>query len=64
MNPFQVVMRTIGAHRGGRFGLYLTVASIGYRVVRRMMSTRSRTLLRFEVEPGQRYEIKGLRRDR
>lgn len=64
MNPFQIVMRTVGARRGGRVGLYLTVASIGYRTVRRVMSTRQKTLLRFEVKPGETYEIKGMRRGR
>lgn len=64
MNPFQIVMRTVGARRSGRVGLYLTVVSIGYRTVRRVMSTRQKTLLRFEVKPGETYEIKGTRRGR
>ncbi|MBM3674354.1 MAG: hypothetical protein FJW88_05260 [Actinobacteria bacterium] len=62
MNPFQIVMRTVGARRGSRAYLYLVIASFGFRAVRRVMSTKQRTLLRFEVRPGERYEIRGLRR--
>jgi hypothetical protein len=52
------------ARTGGRYAFYLTVATTGFRVVRRVMSTKQKTLLRFEVRPGEVYEIKGIRRGR
>lgn len=66
MNPFSAIGGILGgrARRGGRAALYLTVATTSFRVVRRIMSTKQRTLLRFEVKPGEVYEIRGVRRGR
>lgn len=66
MSPFSVATRVLGsrARNGSRAALYLTIATTGFRIVRRVMSTRQRTLLRFEVKPGEIYEIRGLRRGR
>lgn len=66
MNPLAIAIRIAGgrARRGGKAALYLTAATTGFRVVRRVMSTKQKTLLRFEVEPGEVYEIRGVRRGR
>lgn len=66
MNPFTIVTRVLGgrARQGSRAALYLTVATTSFRLVRRVMSTRQKTLLRFEVKPGEVYEIRGVRRGR
>lgn len=66
MNPLATAIRIAGgrARRGGKVALYFTVATTGFRVVRRVMATKQKTLLRFEVNPGEVYEIRGVRRDR
>ena len=64
MNPFQIAMRTAGARRSGRVGIYFMAASFGYRILRRVMSTKRHTLLSFEVKPGEVYEVRGARRAR
>jgi hypothetical protein len=66
VSPFSVATRVLGsrARNGSRAALYLTVATTGFRIVRRVMSTRQKTLLRFEVKPGEVYEIRGVRRGR
>lgn len=66
MNPLGMVTRVLGsrARSGSKAALYLTVATTGFRIVRRVMSTRQKTLLRFEVKPGEVYEIRGVRRGR
>jgi hypothetical protein len=64
MNPVQVVMRFLGgeARKPGRLTIYFTVATTGFRFVRRVMSARQRTLLQFEVKPGEVFQIRGIRR--
>jgi len=63
MNPFNVArVARRSSSRGSRGALYLTLATAGFRIVRRVMSTRQRTLLRFEVKPGEVYEIRGMKR--
>jgi hypothetical protein len=66
VNPFTVGTKILGgrARRGGRFALYFTVATTGFRLVRRVMSTKQKSLLKFEVKPGEVYEIRGVRRGR
>jgi hypothetical protein len=44
--------------------VYLALATSGYRILRRITNTRPRTLLRFEVKPGEVYELRGVRRGR
>ena len=66
MNPLAIAVRIAGgrARRGGKLALYLTVGTTSVRLVRRVMSTKQKTLLRFEVKPGEVYEIRGVRRGR
>lgn len=66
MNPIQVVLRSLGgqARKPGRLAMYLTMATTGMRIVRRITSNRQRTLLQFEVKPGEIFEIRGIRRGR
>ena len=40
------------------------MATSGFRVLRRIVTTKQRTLLRFEVKPGEVYELRGVRRGR
>jgi len=48
MNPFNIARLARGSSsRGSRGAFYLTVATAGFRIIRRVMSTRQRTLLRF-----------------
>jgi hypothetical protein len=66
MNPLQLILRSLGgqARKPGRLAIYLTMATTTARVVRRVMSNRQRTLLEFEVKPGEVFEIRGIRRGR
>ncbi len=66
MNPVQIVLRALGgqARKPGRAAIYLTMATTGFKLVRRIMNSRERTLLQFEVKPGERFEIRGVRRGR
>jgi hypothetical protein len=52
------------AKRQGRFALIFAAASIGYRVFRRVTRVQARPALRFQVKPGEVYEIRGIGRDR
>jgi hypothetical protein len=52
------------AKRQGRIALLFAAVSIGYRVFRRLTRLESRPAIRFEVKPGEIYELRGLRRDR
>ena len=64
------LLSTVAAFAGGqarkRGGatVYLAMAGTGFRVLRRIVSTKQRTLLRFEVKPGEVYELRGVRRGR
>jgi hypothetical protein len=66
MNPTQVILRMLGgqARKPGRTAIYFTMATTSLRIARRIMSNRQRTLLQFEVKPGEIFEIRGLRRGR
>jgi hypothetical protein len=66
MNPLQIILRSLGgqARKPGRLAIYLTMASTTLKVVRRIMNQRERTLLQFEVKPGEIFEIRGIRRGR
>jgi hypothetical protein len=66
VNPIQLILRSLGgqARKPGRVAIYFTMASTTFRVVRRIMSNRQRTLLQFEVKPGEAFEIRGIRRGR
>lgn len=66
MNPLSVVFRFLGgrARNRGSSTIYFAVATSGIRVARRIMNPRRRTLLRFEVKPGETFELRGVRRGR
>lgn len=66
MNPMQLIIRALGgqARKPGRTAIYFTMATTSYRVFKRIMSNRQRTLLQFEVKPGEAFEIRGIRRGR
>ena len=66
MNPLQTILRMLGgqARKPGRAAIYFTMATTTFRVIRRVMSNRQRTLLQFEVKPGEAFEIRGIRRGR
>jgi hypothetical protein len=66
VNPLQLILRSLGgqARKPGRLAIYLTMATTTMRVVRRILSNRQRTLLQFEVKPGEVFEIRGIRRGR
>jgi hypothetical protein len=66
MNATQIVLRALGgqARKPGRAAIYFTMATTGFRIVKRIMSSRQRTLLQFEVKPGEIYELRGIRRGR
>jgi hypothetical protein len=66
MNPLQTVLRMLGgqARKPGRAAIYFTMATTTFRIVKRVMSNRQRTLLQFQVKPGESYEIRGIRRGR
>ncbi len=55
MNPLQIILRGLGgqARKPGRTAMYLTMATTGYKVFKRIMNNRERTLLQFEVKPGR-----------
>ena len=50
--------------RRSRFALVVATASIGFRVFRRVTRVSAAPAIRFEVKPGEIYELRGLRRDR
>jgi hypothetical protein len=66
MNPLQIILRSLGgqARKPGRLAIYFTMASTALKITRRIMSNRQRTLLQFEVKPGEAFEIRGIRRGR
>jgi hypothetical protein len=66
MNPLQTVLRMLGgqARKPGRAAIYLTMATTSFRIIKRIMSNRQRTLLQFQVKPGEAFEIRGIRRGR
>ena len=66
MNPTQILIRFFGgqARRPGRAAIYLTTATTSFRILKRIMGNRKRTLLQFEVKPGEAFEIRGVRRGR
>lgn len=66
MNPLQIILRSLGgqARKPGRAAIYLTTATTTYRIFKRIMSNRQRTLLQFQIKPGEAFEIRGIRRGR
>jgi hypothetical protein len=66
MNPVQMIVRALGgqARKPGRLAMYATMATTGLKIFRRVMNSRERTLLQFEVKPGELFEIRGVRRGR
>jgi hypothetical protein len=66
VNPLTAVLHFFGGRaRGrGRSTAYLALGTTGWRVLRRILTTKQRTLLRFEVKPGEVYELRGVRRGR
>jgi hypothetical protein len=44
--------------------MYFTMATTGYKLFKRIMNNRERTLLQFEVKPGEIFEIRGILRGR
>ena len=66
MSPLQTIIRMLGgqARKPGRVAIYFTMATTSLRIIRRIMSNRQRTLLQFEVKPGEAFEIRGIRRGR
>lgn len=66
MNPLSLVARFLGGQARNRrnFTIYFALATSGIRIARRMMNPRQRKLLRFEVKPGDAYELRGVRRGR
>ena len=66
MNPLSVVGRFLGgrARTGRSYTIYFALATSLFRIARRIMNPRQRTLLRFEVKPGEVFELRGVRRGR
>ncbi len=64
MNPLTIVTGFLSARakRHGKSAFGITAALTGYRVLRRLTSPSTKPLLRFEVKPGEVYEIRGTRR--
>ena len=64
MNPLSIVGGFLGARtkRSGRTAFGITAALTGYRVFKRLTRPSAKPLLRFEVKPGELYEIRGTRR--
>jgi hypothetical protein len=52
------------AKRQGRIALMFAAVSIGFRVFRRVTRLTEKPAVRFEVKPGEVYELRGLRRGR
>lgn len=52
------------AKRQGRVALLFAAVSIGFRVFRRVTRLTQQPAIRFEVKPGEVYELRGLRRGR
>ena len=50
--------------RQGRIALLFATASVGYRVWQRVTRVSARPAIRFEVKPGEIYELMGLSRHR
>ena len=66
MNPLSIVARFLGGQARNRrnFTLYFALATSTLRIVRRIMNPKQKMLLRFEVKPGETYELRGVRRGR
>jgi hypothetical protein len=64
MSTWQLVMRFVRAPSNARNRpmMYATLAWTGFQLIRRMTQTKERSLLTFEVRPGETYEITGLTR--
>jgi hypothetical protein len=49
---------------GSRPWMYFSIALFGLRFARRVVRGKPEPILRFKVNPGERYEIRGITRDR
>jgi hypothetical protein len=52
------------AKRQGRIALTFAAVGIGFRVFRRVTRLTEKPAIRFEVKPGDVYELRGIRRGR
>jgi hypothetical protein len=52
------------AKRQGRIALTFAAVSIGFRVFRRLTRLTEKPAIRFEVKPGEIYQLRGIRPDR
>ena len=64
MNPRSILTGFLSARakRHGKSAFGITAALTGYRVLRRLTKPSTEPLTRFEVKPGDVYEIRGTRR--
>ena len=53
---------TARAKKHGKSAIGITAAMTGYRMFRRLTKPSTKPLMRFEVKPGEVYEISGTRR--
>ena len=66
MNPLSIIGHFLGGQARNRRNLtiYFALATSTFRIVRRIMNPKQKMLLRFEVKPGETYELRGVRRGR
>ena len=64
MKPLSVLGGFLGARAKarGRMAFGITAAFTGVRVFRRLTRASNKPALRFQVKPGEVYEIRGTRR--
>ena len=64
MNPLSIAAGLLAARgkKHGKRAVGITAALTGYRVFKRLIRPSTKPLARFEVKPGEVYEIRGTRR--
>ena len=64
MNPASVLGGILGGRlkNRSRVAFGITAALTGFRVFRRITRQSNRPAIRFQVKPGEVYEIRGIRR--
>jgi hypothetical protein len=64
MNPISIAGGILGGRlmRRSRLAFGVTAALTGFRVFRRITRRSTRPAIRFQVKPGEVYEIRGIRR--
>ena len=64
MNPLSIASGILGSRlkQRGRLAFGITAALTGIRVFRRLTKPATKPVLRFQVKPGEVYEIRGTRR--